>query len=380
MLKLPPLSLYIHIPWCERKCPYCDFNSHENKNDFNEEHYIECLIEDFTLQLNKVQGRELQSIFIGGGTPSLFKTDNINLLLNAIKNKIGFANNIEITLEANPASSQADYFSSLAQTLVNRVSLGVQSFQDKKLSTLGRLHSSDEASLALGALKKSFDNFNIDLMFALPEQSIDDCLFDLQSALHFSPPHLSWYQLTIEPNTVFYRNTPVLPIDDLVFDMQEAGNLLLLNNNLQQYEISAFSQRHRQSKHNVNYWQFGDYLAIGAGAHGKITYLKNEHLEITRFQKTRVPKDYMNARAHHFTAKEEVINKSELALEFFMNTLRLNQSVSFELLYQRTGLTFSDVALFCETAKSKKLITFNEVSLSKTSLGEKHVDTLLGLL
>lgn len=379
MFNLPPLSLYIHMPWCERKCPYCDFNSHENKNDFNEVQYIQCLIADFKLQLEMAQGRSLHSIFIGGGTPSLFKVENINFLLQSIKKEIGFTENIEITLEANPASSQDNYFSSLAQTLVNRVSLGVQSFQKDKLTALGRLHSEQEASLAITALKKNFDNFNIDLMFALPQQTTDDCLFDLQSALDFSPPHLSWYQLTIEPNTIFYRTTPTLPNDDLVFDMQAAGTALLAKNNLQQYEISAFSQANKQSKHNLNYWLFGDYLAIGAGAHGKITQYKDNHLTITRFQKTRVPKDYMKAQASAFTAKEEVVNKKELALEFFMNTLRLQQKISFQLFYERTGLAFSDIGYFCEKAESLKLITFDNNWLTKTALGDKHVDTLLSL-
>lgn len=379
MLNLPPLSLYIHLPWCERKCPYCDFNSHENKNDFNEELYIQCLIEDFKLQLNMAQGRKLQSIFIGGGTPSLFKVENIDRLLQSIKKNIDFEQEIEITLEANPASSQANYFSALAQTLVNRVSLGVQSFQTDKLATLGRLHSAQEASLALEALKNNFDNFNIDLMFALPQQTIKDCLFDLQQALDFSPPHLSWYQLTIEPNTVFFRTTPILPNDDLVYEMQIAGNSLLAKNNLQQYEISAFSRATKQSKHNLNYWLFGDYLAIGAGAHGKITHVKNNDLSVTRFQKTRVPKDYMKAQDSAFTAKEETVNNKELALEFFMNSLRLQQSIPFALFYERTGLAFSDIEYFCAQARSLKLITFDEHTLTKTALGHKHVDTLLGL-
>jgi len=377
--KLPPLSLYIHIPWCERKCPYCDFNSHENKSNFNEKEYIQCLIEDFKNELHKAQGRELQSIFIGGGTPSLFEVANIDFLLKQIKKEINFSNEIEITIEANPASSQADYFYALSQTPVNRVSLGIQSFQGEKLSTLGRLHSSDEASFALDALKKNFKNFNIDLMFALPDQTIDDCLFDLKTALKFSPSHLSWYQLTIEPNTVFYRNTPILPNDDFIFDMHVAGKAFLESNHHRQYEISAFSQPNRQSIHNLNYWLFGDYLAIGAGAHGKISYIENNSIKVTRFQKSRMPKDYMHAKSNKFTAKESIVAKNEIALEFFMNTFRLHQAVSVTLFEERTGLSFVDIESFCEKAKSLNLINIDQNWIIKTPLGEKHVDSLLTL-
>jgi oxygen-independent coproporphyrinogen-3 oxidase len=376
---LPPLSLYIHIPWCERKCPYCDFNSHENKQHFNEDEYIDCLIKDFQKDLNLIQKRTLQSIFIGGGTPSLFKVNSIGRLLSTIKNDCDFSKDIEITLEANPASSQENYFSKLSDTLVNRVSLGVQSFQSQKLTKLGRLHSNKDAQDALESLTNNFANFNIDLMFGLPEQSIEDSIFDLQSALNFSPPHLSWYQLTIEPNTVFFRNKPILPDDDFIFDMQQAGIDTLNQNNLQQYELSAFSKKTQQSQHNLNYWQFGDYLAIGAGAHGKITQFNDGEIKVKRFQKSRSPKDYLaNIHANEPT-KFKNIARSELALEFFMNSLRLTERCSLDLFYQRTGLTQLDIEPFCVKALNLKLISMDNGFIKKTELGNRHVDSLLNI-
>lgn len=376
---LPPLSLYIHIPWCEKKCPYCDFNSHENKKDFSETEYIDCLIADLQQSLDQVQNRSLQSIFIGGGTPSLFRVENIDRLLTTIAKEVSFSSDIEITLEANPASSQSDYFSSLSQTLVNRVSLGVQSFQTDKLSQLGRLHSSDEAQLAISALNDSFDNFNIDLMFGLKDQSLADSLFDLETALSFNPHHLSWYQLTIEANTVFYRERPVLPNENLVCDMQIAGQKLLGDYGLTQYEISAYAAKGRQSQHNVNYWQFGDYLAIGAGAHGKITTIQNGRLEIKRFQKKRMPVNYINGMNTEFIAKSGLVAQEDLALEFFMNSLRLNQEGSLDLFTQRTGLNKNAIDMELSLAERKGLIQLKDGYILKTELGQRHLDTLLSL-
>jgi len=376
---LPPISLYIHIPWCERKCPYCDFNSHENKKDFSEDAYIQCLLDDFRRELTRVQDRKLASIFIGGGTPSLFKSASIEYLLKKIAEEINFSNDMEITMEANPASSQNDYFSALAQTPVNRISLGVQSFQDEKLLALGRLHSSNEARQALTDLQKNFANFNIDLMFGLPQQSIQDAIFDLENALSFSPPHLSWYQLTIEANTVFYRSKPALPAEDIIFDMQNAGKNVLANHALAQYEVSAFSQTGWQSKHNLNYWQFGDYLAIGAGAHGKVSAFHDGQIKITRYQKKRMPKDYMAGRDQGFIAKESRVEKSELPLEFFMNHLRLNQNTPLALFYERTGLDYSAIKAFSEKAQVLKLLELENNTFIKTELGAQHLDGLLTL-
>jgi len=378
-LSLPPLSLYIHIPWCEKKCPYCDFNSHEKKNTFNEKHYIHCLLEDLKRDLHKAQGRVLQSIFIGGGTPSLFKVDSIQKLLSSIVKEMDYSNDIEITIEANPASSQHNYFSELADTSVNRVSLGVQSFQNEKLLHLGRLHSSDEAYKALSDLKNSFTNFNIDLMFGLADQSLDDSLFDLAMALSFSPKHLSWYQLTIEPNTIFYRNTPILPNNDYIFDMQQHGQQLLADNGMHQYEISAYAKEEKYSQHNLNYWKFGDYMAIGAGAHGKITYLKEEKLCVERFQKKRMPEDYMKSLSSSFYAKELTIKPEDLPLEYFMNYLRLNEVSDWQIFEQRTGLKKTAVTSVLQQAKDLKLIEIHETYIKKTKLGNQHLDSLLGL-
>ncbi len=376
---LPPLSLYIHIPWCERKCPYCDFNSHENKQEFSEEEYIQCLLKDFKQDLPLAQNRKLESVFIGGGTPSLFKIESIDYLLKKIATEIEFSPEVEITLEANPASSQNDYFSALSQTPVNRVSLGVQSFQNEKLGRLGRLHSSAQAQQALVDLRKHFTNFNIDLMFGLTQQSVDDALFDLNTALSFFPKHLSWYQLTIEPNTVFYRNKPVLPDEDIIFEIQEAGRSMLEKNVFKHYEVSAFCQTKWQSKHNLNYWQFGDYLAIGAGAHGKITQITNGHLEIMRFQKKRMPKDYVSAQNSSFTSNKFQVKKADLPLEFFMNYLRLNESAPLSVFYQRTGLAYSSIYEFSEQAQKLNLIKIENNEIIKTKLGAQHLDTLLTL-
>ena len=376
---LPPLSLYIHIPWCERKCPYCDFNSHENKQEFSEAEYIECLLEDFKQDLALAKNRKLASIFIGGGTPSLFKCESIDYLLKKIAGEIDFEDDIEITLEANPASSQHDYFLALAQTPVNRVSIGIQSFQDEKLKSLGRLHSSDQARQALSDLQKNFSNFNIDLMFGLPQQNIKDALFDLEAALCFAPKHLSWYQLTIEPNTIFYRNKPILPSDEIIFDMQNFGKQFLASHALEQYEVSAFSRQLWQSKHNLNYWQFGDYLAIGAGAHGKISSINNESITVTRYQKKRMPKDYMDSRKGSYIAKIFQVKKSELPLEFFMNHLRLNKNTSLSLFSARTGLDYSTIKSFSEKAQALKLLELRNDEFIKTELGARHLDSLLTL-
>lgn len=375
--ELPPLSLYIHIPWCERKCPYCDFNSHENFQQDLEPLYINKLIQDFETELPHVQNRVLQSIFIGGGTPSMFSPDSIKTLLLAIRERIQFSPNIEITLEANPASSQSNYFERLSSTLVNRVSLGVQSFNKGKLEFLGRLHSSEQALSSIAYIKRHFSNFNIDLMFGLKSQNQMQALDDLKQALTFSPPHLSWYQLTIEKNTVFYNRPPLLPDEDSCFELHQAGIHLLENSNYDHYEISAFAIEGKQSIHNLNYWNFGDYLGIGAGAHGKITQLIDGLPVVKRTQKSRLPKDYLER--NELTSKHTVLSGNDLALEFLMNALRLKQAVNFELFEKRTGLNPSVLNPFLEDAVKKGLLIVDNHSFFKTVLGENHLDSLLAL-
>ena len=340
---LPPLSLYIHIPWCVRKCPYCDFNSHQADQTLTEKEplYIEALLRDLENDLPLAQGRSISSIFIGGGTPSLFSAQSIKQLLKGINNRISINENAEITLEANPGTFEQDKFSDFFEAGINRLSIGIQSFEQEKLSALGRIHNSDEAKRAITIAKQAgFTNFNIDLMHGLPNQSLDDALSDLQTAIDFNPTHLSWYQLTIEPNTFFYNHPPTLPNDDLLWDIQEAGQQLLADNGYAQYEVSAYSKSNKQSAHNINYWQFGDYLGIGAGAHGKITHLEKQ--EVSRLWKTRLPKDYLNAN-RNFIAGSNTLNAHDLLLEGLMNVLRLNEGVPLDLFYERTGLSATDV-------------------------------------
>lgn len=376
---LPPLSLYIHIPWCIKKCPYCDFNSHKAPETLNEGQYIDCLLEDLKNDLNLVQDRKLKSIFIGGGTPNLFKPESFSKLLVQIEALIDFDENIEISLEANPGALKEDYFLSLSQTGINRISLGVQSFQEDKLLHLGRVHSADNAKQSIEQISKHFSNFNIDLMFGLENQTIDDAIYDINQALNSSPKHLSWYQLTIEPNTIFYRNTPTLPSEDNIFDIQSAGKALLCNSNLHQYEISAFSVEGKNCRHNLNYWTFGDYIGIGAGAHGKNTELKSQTISVSRSQKTRTPKDYLNPKKS-FLAKQEAISNTELSLEFFMNTLRLNQPIPTNLFEQRTGLSASRLSHFLSTAQEQGFITIENGAITRKEKGELFLDTLLGML
>ncbi len=378
--ELPPLSLYIHIPWCERKCPYCDFNSHENFQPEQEALYAKRLIEDLKHDLETFEiNRPLHSIFIGGGTPSIFSVDTIDFLLNEISKLISFETGIEITMEANPASSQDDYFSSLSNTPVNRVSLGVQSFQEDKLKVLGRLHDKKQALNSLEQIKKYFNNFNLDLMFGLPNQDIESGLSDLQEAMIFEPVHLSWYQLTIEPNTVFYKQPPKLPQQDLIFDLQTEGIAYLNSHGLSNYEISAYGKSDFESRHNLNYWEFGDYLGIGAGAHGKISEKKNNEngLNILRYHKTRLPRDYLSKT---LIAQQSIVPESELPLEFLMNFLRLKKPLPLSSFQARTGLDAKILSPFIDTAAKQGLITSAHNQLVKTQLGELHLDSLLSLI
>lgn len=377
LLTLPPLSLYVHVPWCIQKCPYCDFNSHTAKGELPERDYVNALLQDFETSLDAIQGRKLHSIFIGGGTPSLLSPSAYERLFAGLRQHIEFSDDIEITLEANPGTFEQDKFTGFRQTGINRLSIGIQSFQDEKLKKLGRIHHGEEAQRAVGmAFTAGFTNINLDLMHGLPNQSQDDALFDLKTAIALKPTHLSWYQLTIEPNTVFYSRPPVLPEDDALWDIQEAGQALLAESGYQQYEISAYSQPGRQSRHNLNYWQFGDYIGIGAGAHGKLTLL--EEGAILRNWKTRLPTDYLNP-AKPFEAGNRILTEEERPLEFMMNALRLNDGVEAGQFSQRSGLPLSSIADAVKEAQHQNLLSTDSQKLQPTRKGSLFLNDILAL-
>lgn len=334
---LIPLSLYIHIPWCVKKCPYCDFNSHESRTPIDFVGYVDALLDDLKAQLSLVQGRKIASIFIGGGTPSLLPIAQYRQLFAGINAQLTLTHDCEITMEANPATVEHAPFNEYLAVGINRLSLGVQSFQTQKLAALGRIHNPQQAISAIqNAQQAGFKKLNIDLMHGLPNQTLTDALSDLQQAIDLGVSHISWYQLTIEPNTVFYRNTPILPDDEILVDIFEQGAQLLKANGFVQYEVSAWSRQadYQPSQHNLNYWQFGDYLAIGAGAHGKVTRPDG----IYRFSKSRLPKDY---RVNQSAIGWQSIEPSDLPFEFMMNGLRLKNGVPKQFWTQRTGLAWS---------------------------------------
>ncbi|WP_318510809.1 radical SAM family heme chaperone HemW [Photobacterium leiognathi] len=344
MLVPPPLSLYVHIPWCVQKCPYCDFNSHALKTELPELDYIDALIDDLETDLSAYQlvngVRPLHSIFIGGGTPSLISPSEIGRLLTAIEQRIPFSDDIEITMEANPGTVEAGRFDAYRQADVNRISIGIQSFQNEKLERLGRIHGADEAIRAAGLAKEAgLNSFNVDLMHGLPDQSVEDAISDLKQAIALDPPHLSWYQLTIEPNTLYYSKPPTLPDDDDLWDIFEQGHQLLTEAGYQQYEISGYSKPGKQCQHNLNYWRFGDYLGIGCGAHGKISF---EDGRIIRTVKVKHPRGYLQADKPYLTQETNVAD-SERPFEFFMNRFRLLEACPKQDYPTRTGLPLSSI-------------------------------------
>jgi putative oxygen-independent coproporphyrinogen III oxidase len=321
-LKLPPLSLYIHIPWCVQKCPYCDFNSHGQKGQvLPESEYVSHLLDDLAEDAKLVGDRAIHSIFIGGGTPSLFSAQAIHTLLDGVKKRVNLLADAEITMEANPGTVESQRFADYVKAGITRISIGVQSFQPEKLTALGRIHDERQA-LEAAELAKSIglNSYNLDLMHGLPKQSLEDAMFDLNTAITQQPPHLSWYQLTIEPNTQFHSKPPKLPEDELLWDIQEQGDELLRQAGFEQYEISAYSQAGQQCQHNLNYWRFGDYLGIGCGAHGKITLANKNH--IIRTVKVKHPKGYMDL-TRGYTSDKKVVPEQDLPFEFFMNRFRL---------------------------------------------------------
>ncbi len=371
---LPPLALYIHIPWCVRKCPYCDFNSHAASPVLPEEEYVDALLADLDNDLPATYGRPLSSIFFGGGTPSLFSAKALGRLLAGVEQRIPFVADIEITLEANPGTFEQEKFSAYRKLGINRLSIGIQSFQEAKLEALGRIHTGSEAVRAADMARQAgFDNFNLDLMHGLPDQSLDEALDDLRQAIALKPTHLSWYQLTLEPNTVFWNQPPVLPEDDTLWDIQEAGQALLAEHGYAQYEVSAYAQPGKAARHNLNYWSFGDFIGIGAGAHGKLSHPDGR---IVRTWKTRLPKDYLNP-AKPFQAGEKLLALDELPFEFLMNALRLTQGVEAKLYPQRTGLTLESLGEGRRQAEQKGLLQVEPSRLVATPQGQLFLNDLL---
>jgi putative oxygen-independent coproporphyrinogen III oxidase len=371
-----PLSLYIHMPWCVKKCPYCDFNSHAVPNgalssDLEQE-YLKALVEDFKTQIHFAQGRKIHSVFIGGGTPSLISAQGYVWLFDQLKQFIPFEQDCEITLEANPGTVEHDPFAGYLEAGINRLSIGVQSFNTEHLKRLGRIHNNNDAIQAIRlATEAGFQRINVDLMHGLPEQTLEQALFDLKLAVENGATHVSWYQLTIEPNTVFFRTQPVLPTDDVLEDIQEQGEAYLIAQGFINYEVSAW-RKEKPSAHNLNYWQFGDYLAIGAGAHGKVTKADG----VYRYQKTRLPKDYLaHVPAEHLQFKK--IEDEDMPFEFMMNALRLNDGVCSDLYSERTGLELNSLEPVLTSLRERKLMVEGNEFLACTEQGHIFLNSVL---
>ncbi len=375
MSQLPPLSLYIHIPWCVRKCPYCDFNSHEAAAELPEQAYIDALLDDLTHDLPLVQGRQITTVFFGGGTPSLFSAGSIQQILDRIQRQLSFSSNCEVTLEANPGTFEQEKFAGYFAAGVNRLSIGVQSFQPEQLAKLGRIHSAGDALSAIrSAQDVGFTRINVDLMHGLPDQTSDQAVDDIRTALDIGISHLSWYQLTIEANTHFHKYPPLLPVEDTLADIQQRGLDTLGEYGLRQYEVSAYASPGEESRHNLNYWQFGDYLALGAGAHGKITH-NNPH-KIIRYNKTRLPAHYLG-RAGSKTAQSDAIRSEDRAFEFLLNALRLNSGFDKSLFEARTGLALATIAKPLEASIDEGLILHTEDRYYCSERGRLFLDDVV---
>lgn len=379
---MPPLSLYIHIPWCVRKCPYCDFNSHETKPVPNrlkgggipEKEYVAALVRDLESALPLVWGRRVQSVFFGGGTPSLLSGEGVAEILRQVRMLLPLEHNAEITLEANPGTVEADKFAAFRDAGVNRLSLGIQSFNDRHLRALGRIHSADEARRAIVIAQRHFDNVNLDLMYALPQQVPEQALHDVQTALSFAPQHLSCYHLTLEPNTLFAHRPPPLPDDDASGEMQVRIEELLTAHGYEHYETSAFAQPKKRARHNLNYWQFGDYLGIGAGAHSKLSFYDR----VLRQMRHKQPQAYLDALAQSAPVQEEhVVAAAELPFEFMMNALRLNDGFDEGLFHERTSLSLLLVRRELDEAEKRGLLQREGQRIAPTELGRRFLNDLL---
>ncbi len=377
---LPPLALYVHLPWCLRKCPYCDFNSHEWRgvqSELPEQRYVQALLADLDAALPLIWGRRISSVFIGGGTPSLFSPSSIDAMLAQIRARVGLVPDAEITLEANPGTFERDRFAAYAQAGVNRLSIGVQSFDDARLHTLGRVHDAAQAHAAIEEAARVMPSFNIDLMFALPGQTLDQALGEMRQALRYAPPHLSLYQLTIEPQTPFAKRPPAkLPDADLAADMQQGIADLVQADGLDRYEISAYARIGHSSRHNRNYWQFGDYLGIGAGAHSKLSFAHR----IVRQVRWRQPERYMQQAAQGAAIEtEQDVARRELPFEFLLNALRLREGFAPELYVQRTGLPLSSLRTGLQQAIQLGLLTETPDRIAATARGWELLNEVLTL-
>lgn len=371
---LPPLSLYIHVPWCVRKCPYCDFNSHEARGEIPEERYIASLIADLDQSLPLVWSRRVYTIFFGGGTPSLLSAHAIETVLSAVRARVPLAVDAEITLEANPGTFEAAKFAAYRAAGVNRLSIGIQSFNSRHLKALGRIHDEVQARRAIEIAREHFDNFNLDLMYALPAQTPAESLSDIDTAVAWHPPHLSVYHLTVEPNTYFHRHPPLLPDDDTAARMQEQIDLRLRESGYDHYETSAYAQPGRRSRHNLNYWMFGDYLGIGAGAHSKLTFAER----VLRQARYRQPREYMErALSGSPVHSEHAVPASEIAFEFMMNALRLNEGFRIALFEERTGLPLVTILPLLDEAERRTLIERDHEHIAPTELGRRFLNDLL---
>jgi putative oxygen-independent coproporphyrinogen III oxidase len=375
---LPPLSLYIHLPWCVKKCPYCDFNSHGLKGALPERAYVDALLKDLDQDLPRVQGRVIQTVFFGGGTPSLFAAESVGRLLEGIQQRLSFAPDVEITLEANPGTVERGRFAAYKGAGVTRLSIGVQSFAPKKLEVLGRIHSSEEALRAADeAHAAGLSNFNLDLMYALPKQELHEALKDLEQAVALKPAHISHYQLTLEPNTLFAAHPPLLPEDETVWAMQQACQAYLAEQGYAQYEISAYARSGRQARHNLNYWKFGDYLGIGAGAHGKLT---DDAGSVTRLWKLKHPDAYLaSAGTPKSLGGVSPVAEEELAFEFMLNRLRLMEGFSRDEFESATGLPIGSIEAELGEALGKGLLEATPAGWKVTPRGHNYLNDLQSL-
>ncbi|WP_413460080.1 radical SAM family heme chaperone HemW [Herbaspirillum huttiense] len=370
---LPPLSLYVHFPWCVRKCPYCDFNSHEVKGSFPEEAYLEALRSDLEQSLPLIWGRKIHTIFIGGGTPSLLSAAGLDRLLSDLRTLLPFDGDIEITMEANPGTFEADKFRSYRDSGISRLSIGIQSFNGQHLHALGRIHDGDQARKAVEIAQANFDNFNLDLMYALPQQTLAEARYDIETAIAFAPPHLSLYHLTLEPNTLFAKYPPPVPDDDASADMQDMIAELTTAAGYLNYEVSAYAQPKRRARHNLNYWQFGDYLGIGAGAHSKLSFPHR----IVRQMRYKHPQSYLeHAKAGTPVQEEAEIGRDALGFEFMLNALRLTEGFSPNLFAERTGMSLNQIEKSLNLAEQKGMLYRDHALIRPTDLGRRFLNDL----
>jgi oxygen-independent coproporphyrinogen-3 oxidase len=370
---LPPLSLYIHFPWCVRKCPYCDFNSHEARGAFPEEEYLAALRLDLEMALPLIWGRKIHTIFIGGGTPSLMSAAGLDRLMSDVRTLLPLDGDAEITMEANPGTFETEKFKSYRASGINRLSIGIQSFNARHLQALGRIHDDGEARRAVDIAHANFDNFNLDLMYALPSQTLAEARQDLETALAFAPPHLSLYHLTLEPNTVFAKYPPAVPDDDASADMQDMIAEVTAAAGFGHYEVSAYAQPGRRSRHNLNYWEFGDYLGIGAGAHSKLSFPHR----VLRQARYKQPKSYMEAVAKGAPVQEErELGRDDMGFEFMLNTLRLTGGFAPSLFAERTGTSMNTIEKHLNAAEAKGLLYRDHQIIRPTELGQRFLNDL----